>query len=37
MHTRDWTGMRFGRDLYFYALESEFRAGNWSGAWYDMD
>ena len=37
MHTCDWTGMRFGRDLYFYALESEFRAGNWSGAWYDMD
>ena len=37
MHTCDWTGMRFGRDLYFYVRESELRNGDWSRAWYDMD
>jgi hypothetical protein len=35
--TCERTGMRFGRDLYFYVRESELRNGDWSGAWYDMD
>jgi uncharacterized protein YwqG len=37
MKTCDWTGMRFGRDLYFYVRESALREGDLSGAWYDMD
>ena len=37
MKTCDWTGMRYGRDLYFYVRESALREGDLSGAWYDMD
>jgi len=35
--TYEWTGMRFGRVLYFYDRETEIRAGDFSRAWYDMD
>ena len=35
--TCEWSGMRFGRTLYFYVRESALGRGDLSGAWYDMD
>lgn len=35
--TYEWAGMEFGRTLFIYARESAIRAGDFSGAWYDLD
>jgi uncharacterized protein YwqG len=35
--TYEWSGMRFGRTLYFYARETDLQHGDVSGAWYDLD